>query len=959
MLTIFSASAGTGKTHILTGKYLSLLFKGEERYRHILAVTFTNKATAEMKNRIIEELFYLADDLPSEFLGQLSENGKKTEADIRKQARCILRKILHDYSAFHISTIDHFFQQTLRAFTREIGLQGNYQIALEKDLMLEQSVESMFTALEKNENKELMKWLLQFAEYKIEEDGGWDIRYNIFKLGKQLFKETYKTHNTLIQNEIDHQPFLLSYLDKLNQIIYAARNKAKEFGKQGVLLMMQHDLNPSDLKDVSRSPFHFFQKLMEGGMDEPTKTFRNLVDDVEKYTTKKTTQQIRDNAERMYENGMNELIKSVISFFDNLTDYNTANEIAHNFYALGILTHLTQHLAKWRADNNTLLIEDTNELLHNIINGNEIPFIYEKTGVRIEHYMIDEFQDTSNMQWSNFRPLLKDSLDNGRNNLIVGDVKQSIYRFRNSDWKLLDKQVKSDFNNQVIEMYLDVNWRSNRHIVELNNMLFDTIPKLLQQAYNVDVEQSALSPDEKESNRTCIESAYKNTKQQVAPLFMQHDGHVRIQFISDNEEQQWKEQSLQQLPHIIEQLQDNGYTLRDIAILTRTKAEGLLVAETLLNHKEAYPESHYKYDIITEDSLTVGSSLSVRWMITMIKYINQPDNDCYREMAQAACAILKMKNQGVQLENGWPQKSDTPQEAPSYNRFFQSFSPGLIEQLKQLSHHSLYDLVEGLYRLFESDLPENELIYIQALFDIVTEFTTSESAETGRFLSWWDEVGCTKKIITPDTQNAIRIMTIHKSKGLGFKVVILPFADWKVDQKEAILWCRPSRKPFNTLRLVPVRYVKALQKTIFAADYFTEKLYAYIDNLNALYVAFTRAKETLIVMAPVKKTETTTIASLLYNTLCSDQQFVLDTESGLYERGKWVSHVGVANPTGEALNEPGNKSSTQFPIEECIVERYYSLSPDKRLTLRLGSKGNKLERRSSEKNVFLNKFFYL
>ena len=948
MLTIYSASAGTGKTHTLTGEYLSLLFQGKDQHRHILAVTFTNKATAEMKSRIIEELFRLADHQSSDFLTLLSENGKKDEMAIRTQAKNILRAILHDYSAFYISTIDHFFQQTLRSFTREIGLQGNYQIELNTELMLEKAVGNMISQLEKTENKSLMNWLLRFTEDKIEETGRWDIQHEIIKLGHQLFKETYKSYSHQIQEEIAQKQFLSNYRDTLYQIIQSTRETAKSFGEQGVELMKKYDLQPSDFIRGKNSPFFMFDKLAAGFIPELKETFCSLEDNLDGYLAKKSSPTLRQAAELIYTNGMNELVRGIVSFYDNLTDYYTAIEINRNFYTLGLLTDLAKHIAQWREDNNKLLIADTTELLNKIIDGSDAPFIYEKTGVRIDHYMIDEFQDTSVMQWSNFRPLLKDSLDNGRNNLVVGDVKQSIYRFRNSDWKLLDQQVKIDFKNQTIEKNLNVNWRSCRYIVELNNRLFRVLPAILQQAYNEEVAQSSLPENVKESFQTRIISAYKNCEQQVATHFKEKEGHVSIHFLSDNDECTWKEQSMQQLPLIVEQLQDKGYALRDMAILTRTNPEGLLAAETLLKYKETHPESPYKYDIITEDSLTVGSSLSVRWMIDMFRYLAHPENNSCKEMAQIAFALMKSKKNPVDdtaypadftcTENMGSNPStlvNDPNMAASINHFLQPFNAEIEAKLKQLSNLSLYELAEGLYRLFEADFPDNELVYMQAFFDLIAEFTTAETADMGQFLAWWEEKGNKQKISTPDAQNAIRIMTIHKSKGLGFKVVLIPFADWKLDQKDAFLWCHPTQKPFNAMSLAPLKYSKILKETIFASDYFTEKLHAYIDNLNTLYVAFTRAKEMLIVTAPKPKpkAEAISIASLLWNGLVADEQLLFDTQSGSYEQGCHPLHDDMKSKImtscrhGEGLETPA--------IEEWPIERLHSLSPDQRMLLRL------------------------
>jgi ATP-dependent exoDNAse (exonuclease V) beta subunit len=917
MLTVYSASAGTGKTHTLTGEYLSLLFRGREQHRHILAVTFTNKATAEMKSRIVEELFRLADDRPSDYITLLSGNGKKNETDIRRLAKEILINILHDYSALNISTIDHFFQHTIRAFTREIGLQGNYQIELDENLMMEESVENMLADLEKNENTALMNWLLRFTEDKIEEGGGWDIRRDIIKLGGQLFKESYKSYSHEIREELLQKEFLSGYQSDLFRIIRHVRQTAKEFGERGVSLMKRHGMQPSDFRGGSRSVFLYFGQLAADTMKEPSATFRGLIDNVDGYLAKTATPAQREAAARICGDGMNDLIRSIVSFFDNLADYHTASEIARNFYALGILTDLSQHIAAWREEKNKMLIADTTELLNKVIDGNEVPFIYEKTGTRIEHYMIDEFQDTSGMQWANFRPLLKDSLDCGRSNLIVGDVKQSIYRFRNSDWTLLDRQVKQDFPQQISEKSLDVNWRSCRHIVEFNNILFGSVPAILQNSYNEEMEQSSLPDEEKKQYDSRIVSAYANSFQHVSKPFADKDGHVHVQFMEDTDGEKWQESSLEQLPRIVERLQDSGYELRDIAVLTRTGREGALVAETLLAYREVHPESDYRYDIISEDSLTVGSSPSVRWFVAMLRYLHQPDVAGNCDMALAAYAVLRRKKQR-QVAGGGDLREDVPSgnSGSSDCRYlFCPYPPATMAAIRKISNRPLYELTEGLFRLFRDDFPGNELVFIQAFLDMVAEFSTNETADTGQFISWWDETGHRKKTVTPDSQNAIRIMTIHKAKGLGFKAVIIPFAEWKLDQKDAILWCHPRKKPFNKINLVPVRYSRTLKSTFFAADYFHEKLHAYMDNLNTLYVAFTRAREELIVVAPKPETEAASIAWLLWKALQTD------CEGGICERGTWW-HAAA-------------KSSEAPEAEELRVGHFHSVSPDKRIQLHM------------------------
>lgn len=404
---------------------------------------------------------------------------------MREQARKILVAILHDYSAFNISTIDRFFQQTMRAFTREIGLQGGYGIEMDQELVLTEAIDNLLADLEKPESKDLLGWLLRFAEDKIEDGGGWSLRQDIMSLSREVFKESYKAFSEEVGKDIADKQALDAYKNELYAIIRSVEAEAKRLGEEGVALLKQFALQPSDFKGGSRSPFFYFEKLAKGEMKEPTATFQALPDNPDAYTTKTTPPGLRQIIGCVYEEGLNACVKNIVSLFANLTAYNTAREIVRYYYTLGILTDISRQIASYREEKNVMLIADTTELLNKVISGSDAPFIYEKTGTHVDHYMIDEFQDTSGMQWNNFRPLVEESLANGRANLIVGDVKQSIYRFRNSDWKLLDEQVRRDFEDeQVREETLMDNWRSCRHIVEFNNAFFTAAPAILQDLYN-------------------------------------------------------------------------------------------------------------------------------------------------------------------------------------------------------------------------------------------------------------------------------------------------------------------------------------------------------------------------------------------------------------------------------------------------------------------------------------------
>ena len=916
MLTFYRASAGAGKTHKLTGEYLTLLFTGPGAFRRILAVTFTNKATDEMKTRIVDELYNLASGRKSDYVELLKSAYSLTEIQVRKQAAQILIDILHDYSAFNISTIDRFFQQTMRAFTREIGLQGGYGIEMDQELVLTTAIDNLLSDLEKPESKDLLGWLLRFAEDKIESGGEWNLRKDIMALSREVFKESYKAFSEAVGRDIEDKKALEDYKNELYGIIRSVEATAKELGERGLAILNKYGLKVTDFKGGSRSPLTLLDRLVQGEMKEPSATFIGLADNLDGCFTKTVSLGTRQIIGCAFEDGLNDCIKGIISLFGNLTAYNTAREIVRYYYTLGILTDVSRQIAAYREEKNVMLIADTTELLSKVIEGSDAPFIYEKTGTHVDHYMIDEFQDTSGMQWNNFRPLIEESLAHSRDNLIVGDVKQSIYRFRNAD-----------FSPEVVhEETLKDNWRSCRNIVEFNNALFTTLPGVLQAVYNEALSVSSLSEEQRAAFFTKIMSAYDKSFQQVPPPFMQKDGHVRIEFLSGENEKDWKEEALGRLPGVLEKLQDNGYALKDIAILVRTNQEGAQVADTLLAYKEEHPSNRYNYDIISDEALFVSGSTAVRFMVSLLRYLKNPEDRTNEQIALYSYQVLKGRF-GV----------ETP-----------AFPPEVVSVLQILSRQSLYEITEGLFRLFADDFPENEQVFVQAFLDMVSEYTQKESADLNRFLKWWDETGCRKTIATPDRQNAIRILTVHKSKGLGFKVVIIPFGDWEIDHKPTkpvILWCHPEEKPFDRLHLVPVRYGQSLGKTIFAGDYFKERLHAFIDNLNTLYVAFTRSKDELIVFSPRPKKmkdatgeveKISTLTDALWAGLRTDmpdtregEKLILlpaafDTGTGVFELGDWWHPV--------AKEENGD-------IQEIGMARLSSISPDDRLQLRLHGKG--------------------
>ncbi|NDW17409.1 Dna2/Cas4 domain-containing protein [Dysgonomonas sp. 216] len=920
-LLVYRASAGSGKTHQLTYEYLRLLFASPFAYRHILAVTFTNKATDEMKSRIVEELSKLASGQKSDYISELVYEYAETEERIREKAKRTLINILHDYSAFSVSTIDRFFQQTMRAFTREIGLGGGYNVELDTTKVLREAIDSMLSDLEKSENKRLLDWLLRFSEEKIENGETWNVKNDIQSLSSEIFKESYKAFSDQLQKDIEDKTALDEYKSMLVSYIREYEKRSQQLGEKGLNIMDRFGLLPADFKNGSRSPFTNFVTWANGEIKMPNATFTNLYDNIGNWYTAKTDTATKGKIEEAYASGLNDCVKEVISHYENSFFYQTAYEINRYYFALGILSDVDSKIREYTAENNLMLISDTTELLSKIVQGTDSPFIYEKTGTYVNHYMIDEFQDTSGMQWANFRPLLNDSLATGNRNLIVGDVKQSIYRWRNSDWKLLDTQLDVDFGSRNIDhRLLGTNWRSEKNIVDFNNAVFGMAAQLLQSEFNDSLEDVRDNATEEFFSK--IVQAYSGLYQHYAPHKKDNGGHVKVEFIDTADNSDWQATVLEQLPHTIEDLQDRGYALKDIAILVRTKKEGADVADCLLRYKGEHPDSKYKYDIISDEALFVRNSKSIKLIISLLKYLSNPLDMALRSLA--IYEYYKFKD-GLTSEMALQKhfaKGDFPED--------------IRAELEQIREMPLYEMVEGVFEMFHEAMEENENVYIQTFLDMVLDYAVRQSSDLDSFLQWWDDSGSTKTIFTPDGQDAIRIMTIHKSKGLGFEAVLIPFCNWEIDHKlTTILWCRPQTEPFDKLHLVPVKYSQKLKNTIFAYDYFNEKLHAHIDNLNVLYVAFTRAKKDLIAFSPrPTKDKINNISSLLWGTLngigntLKSVEYIplqenLDEESGVFELGVSYEPYLKSEEDGSGEIKIGTLSSVAF---------------DERLRLKLNNK---------------------
>ena len=845
-LKIYKASAGSGKTFALTQQYLLMLFRNPSLYRHILAVTFTNKATAEMKHRILDELNILANGRDSKHMPAIKANLNFKDHEIQKRAFNILKNILHDYSRFSVSTIDRFFQRVIRTFARELGLQSGYTLETDEKEILNYVIDDLLLATEKDD--QLRRWLVDFARTRMMEEKSWNFREEITSLAGELMKEEVKD---LQVSKISDKDKLNEYLNLLDKEQKRFENTLKGYGRQAVDIIEQSGLNVDHFNRKSSGVARYFYYLKETRRDKltPNNYVLNVLNEPEKWPSGKVKKEDKQLIISLARNQLNPILREAVDYCNNNYErYQSVREIQRNVYVLGILGDIQNRLYKYCREKNLFLISDAADLLRDIISGNDAPFIYEKTGSIYHHFMIDEFQDTSRFQWENFKPLFRNSLSQNWFNLMVGDVKQSIYRWRNGDWKILEDEVPAEFSHFSVEQEeLIYNRRSLHNIIAYNNTVFHFARYVLQNQFDADIEShQGENPWEGK-----LLNAYKDVMQKLPE--QREGGYVVNRFYRHlhNQEQEERENIKEQLIRDIELLQDQHYNLSDIAIIVRKNSEGQEIADALMKYRNSSrASSKYRYDVISNDSLYVGRAESVKFILSVFYYMVKPDDAINR-------AFIKETYYSTILKRDYGPQSWHSLFREVEEEFMEHLPDQFANNLSELKRMSLYELTERLISIFSINDIEGEVPYIQAFQEIILDFSGRYASDLNTFLEWWNENGWKQKLQLPEDYDAIRITTIHKVKGLEFKAVLIPFCNWELDTtssgtKKSYLWCRPDDQDLGKIGVVPVNYSGRLADTLFRDDYYFEKFHNYVDNLNLLYVALTRSEEVLLTYVPIK-----------------------------------------------------------------------------------------------------------
>lgn len=847
MINIYKASAGSGKTHTLTKDYLFLAFKNPMRFKNILAVTFTNKAAGEMKERIIEELSILANTPEkSDFIDDIKVKFKKPLHLIKFDANIILKKILHNYTFFNISTIDSFVQKVIRAFAFELRIPASYKIELDGEKVSTDLTDIVLSNL--NENKNLQKWLTSYAYERMSEGRKWNFRQNIINFSSQLFNE--KFYGFFDETKISQEDFDVK-LNDFSSKIYASINyfeiEIKKQIKKGIGIIKK-----SGIDSVAGNKIKYLRNFFYSNENkinlEINATLKTAIEE-DDFWTKSTKEFIKSQWNDTIESLRNIALDIFEFEQENGKDYYTAIKIKNNLYTFGVINNLKNQLPEYRDENNIMLIIDLTLMLNKIIGENEAPFIYEKIGNRYTNIMIDEFQDTSEFQWNNFRPLILNSLATNNYNLIVGDVKQSIYRWRNGDWRLLHSGVKKEIDkNLVEETTLGTNWRSKKEIVNFNNAIFSRLPFLMQQKANKDFADVKI-PDELSN---LLPNAYDDTYQKIAPK-NQEGGYVRFEFLTKDND--IDEKTNDSILNLVEELLLK-YSPGDIAILVRRNSEANAMMKLLLDYSANKENPDEQFNVISAESLLLSNSFAIRIIINIFKYILNTDDSIF--LIEIISDFNRLKNSNIgdynvfNIRNLDETKGVLPQ--------------GFIDYFDKLKYLSLFELTEKIISLFEMTTFDSEIPFIRSFEELVSSFVQNKGSDLKSFVNFWDEKQHKFSVQLSEIKNAMQVMTLHKSKGLAFNIVIMPFVNWKLDPMHTnIIWGNTHNTKFNDFPFLPINTTKDLSKTHFSDDYIDEKLYSFMDAINMLYVAFTRAKERLYGFVPIpKKINGGTIGEQIY-----------------------------------------------------------------------------------------------
>ena len=823
-LTIFKASAGSGKTFTLAVEYIKLLVKEPTNYRYTLAVTFTNKATQEMKQRILSKLYGIANSLPDadDYYNKVKEAFPTlSERVVRGRASEALSFLIHDYNRFRVETIDSFFQRVLRNLARELGLTANLQVMLNDQEVEEQAVDNIISNID-NGTDPLLGWIMDFVNERMADDKNWNVISQIKSFGKNIFSDFYKDHQEELRAIMNDADFFKGYNSKLRALKAKAISDMKDYADCYNAIAEEHHLSDDCYTRGHSNVPGYFEKLGDssfanGKVKMPNSYVLKGMDNPDAFVKKSDintpeAQAIREYVAPLLEEAEEARKKAVITI-------NSVDLTLQNINQLRLLGRINEEVKRINEDNNDYPLSNTQKLLKDLIDKQDSPFIYEKIGGQLKYIMIDEFQDTSTIQWDNFKVLLDDCIAHQKGSLIVGDVKQSIYRWRNGDWRLLQSLNEENYPETVHVEPLKVNYRSQRNIVDFNNAFFNSAAALLSE------------------DAPIIKDAYNDVSQAV-PEKKPEEGLIEVRMLPSSD---YDNEMIVQVQKTIEMLLERGIPYKKIAIIVRKNKHIRLLADYFLHNPVTVNGEPQMLKMVSDEAFRLDASEAVNVIVNAMRFLTHPTDRLTEAFLVKAFTQQEIIPQDNNKEDD--KKDDLEALLPA----------AYVQNRTALLSMPLIDLAERLYVIFRLNKLSEQNAYVCAFFDQLANYLKRHIGGIDDFLKTWDEELCSKSIHS-DSVDGIRLLTVHKSKGLEFDNVIIPYCDWKLETMMDLLWVEPSIAPYKDLKVVPVNLnANKLRESIYATDYLAEHIKNIIDNVNILYVAFTRASRNLFIIGKKDK----------------------------------------------------------------------------------------------------------